>query len=106
MCLVDVKVGPWARFDADGASCQHKPEPTAALELAQKTAAAREFLRVERFPKATVEKTQDGYEVGIRSMRDFAEMESERRAEVRVYLNAVPHVLEEELKWVRSLRER
>ena len=106
LCLVDVQVGPSAHFDADDASCQHKPEPSAALELAQKTAAAQKFLRVERFPKATVEKTQDGYEVGIRSMRDFAEMESARRAEVKVYLNAVPQVLQEELRWVSGLRER
>jgi len=106
MCLVEVQVGPSEHFDADAANCQHKPEPSPALELAQKTAAAREFLRVERFPKATVERTEDGYEVEIRSMRDFAEMESVRRAEVKVYLNLVPQVLEEELKWVRSLRER
>lgn len=106
MCLLDLAVGPGARFDADAANCQHKPEPSPALELAQKTAAAREFLRVERFPKATVEKTQDGYEVRIRSMRDVAEMESERRVEVTVFLNAVPRVLADELKWAKSLRER
>ncbi len=106
VCLVEVRVDPTAQLDADAASCQHKPEPSAALELARKTDAAQEFLRVERFPKATVEKTPDGYEVGIRSMRDFAEREIERRAEVKVYLNSVPVVLEEELKWVSSLRER
>jgi membrane-bound metal-dependent hydrolase YbcI (DUF457 family) len=106
MCLVDVRLGPGARFDADEANCQHKPEPSVALELARKTTAARNFLRVERFPKATVEKTQDGYEVGIRSMRDVAEMESARRVEVRVFLNAVPQVLADELDWVKSLRER
>lgn len=106
VCLVDVRVDPSAQFDADAASCQHKPEPSAALELARKTDSAQEFLRVERFPKATVEKTPDGYEVGIRSMRDLAESEIERRAEVKVYLNSVPVVLEEELKWVSSLRER
>jgi membrane-bound metal-dependent hydrolase YbcI (DUF457 family) len=106
ICLVEVDVGPAGRFDADAASCQHKPEPSAALEMAQNTAVAREFLRVERFPKATVERTQDGYEVGIRSMRDFAEMESQRRVEARIYLNGKSQVLAEELKWVTSVRER
>lgn len=106
MCQVEVKTGPNAQFEADAANCQHKPEPSTALALAQGTAAAREFLRVERFPKATVEKTQEGYEVGIRSMRDIAEMENQQRVEVKVYLNALPQVLEEELKWVKDLRER
>ena len=39
-------------------------------------------------------------------MRDIAEMENQQRVEVKVYLNALPQVLEEELKWVKDLRER
>ena len=76
VCLAEVPVHSAREFDAEAANCQHKPEFSPALDLAQKTAVAEKFLQSARFPRATVEKTQDGYEVAIRSLRDIVEQET------------------------------
>ncbi len=49
-----------------------KPEPSAILESAQQTRTAREFLSFARFPKATVQKTADGYAVEMHDLRFVA----------------------------------
>lgn len=106
MCTVEVGVGPGHVFDADSAYCQHKPEPSAALGLAEKTPAAEEFLRVARFPKGTVERREDGYEVLIRAVQNAGESEVRQPVAARVVLDGRPVVREEELVWVKDLGRR
>ncbi len=106
MCTAEVAVGPGRQFDAEAANCQHKPEPSAALEMAEKTGAAREFLRVARFPKATVEKNQDGYEVLIRAVQNPGESEIRQRVAARILLDEKVRVTEEELVWANELGRR
>jgi len=106
ICLAEVPVRSGKLFDAETANCQHKPEFSAALDLAQKTTVAQEFLRTARFPRATVEKTQDGYEVVIRSLREIVEGETSHGVAARIVLDAQPRVLREELVWARNLRFR
>ena len=93
-------------FDAEATNCQHKPESSPALDQAQKTAVAEKFLRSARFPRATVEKTQDGYEVTIRSLRDVVEQETSHSVAARIVLNAKPLVLSQEIIWAGNLRLR
>ncbi len=104
LCVADVPVRSGAQFDAEAAICQHKPEYSPALEMAQKTAVAQIFLQSARFPRATVEKTQDGYEVVIRSLRDVVEQETSRSVAARIVLDAKPKVFNEELVWANQLR--
>ena len=92
-------------FDAEAANCQHKPEFSPALDMAQKTVTAEKFLQSARFPRAAVEKTQDGYEVTIRSLRDIVEQDTHSVA-VRIVLDAKPHVFSQELVWAKELRLR
>jgi hypothetical protein len=99
VCQLEIGVGPGRVFDAEAASCQHKPESSAELDAAQKTVAAEKFLRVARFPKATVEKTQDGYSVVIRALEDEAEQASWRRVAAGVRLDGQARVMEEALVW-------
>jgi membrane-bound metal-dependent hydrolase YbcI (DUF457 family) len=106
MCTVEATVGTGRTFDGDSAYCQHKPEASTALEMAQKTQVAQEFLRVARFPKATVEHFDDGYEVVLRAMQNVGESETRQRVAARVVLNAVPRVTEQELIWSRELERR
>jgi hypothetical protein len=73
--------------------------------MAQKTAVAEKFLQSARFPRATVEKTQDGYEVIIRSLRDVVEQETHSVA-ARIVLDAKPRVFSEELVWAGELKLR
>jgi inner membrane protein len=106
ICLADVPVHSASEFDAEAANCQHKPESSPALDQAQKTAVAERFLRSARFPRATVEKTQDGYEVTIRSLRDVVERETSHSVAARIVLNAKPRVLSQEIIWAGNLRLR
>jgi inner membrane protein len=64
---VEVEVGPGASFDPDAAITSFKPEASSALDAARDTAVARRFLQVARFPKATVEKTTDGFQITLRA---------------------------------------
>ncbi len=64
-----VMVGPVESFDPESAETLFKPEPSTALDAAQRTAAAERFLRVARFPKASVETTSTGSRVEIRDLR-------------------------------------
>jgi membrane-bound metal-dependent hydrolase YbcI (DUF457 family) len=102
LCQLEAEVGPGHVFDADAATCQHKPESSAALAAAQNTEAAEKFLRVARFPKATVERTQDGYEVVICALEDEAMQTAWRRVAARVTLNEQARVINEELVWTAS----
>jgi hypothetical protein len=106
MCTAEVNVGPGQAFDADAAYCQHKPEPSEALTTAEKTEAAQEFLRVARFPKAAVEKREDGYEVEIRAVQNAGESETRQRVAARILLDAKAQVMEDELVWVKELGRR
>ncbi|HEY1471887.1 MAG TPA: metal-dependent hydrolase [Candidatus Acidoferrum sp.] len=103
VCLAEVPVHSASEFDAEAANCQHKPESSPALDMAQKTVTAEKFLQSARFPRATVEKTQDGYEVTIRSLRDIVERDTHGVA-ARIVLDAKPRVFSEELVWARELK--
>ena len=104
ICLVDVPVGPGKGFDPETANCLHKPETSPALIAAQGTATVEAFLQVARFPRAAVVRTEDGYEVTIRSMRDQAEGQTHSRVATQVMLDGKLKVLSEELVWGKDLR--
>ena len=106
ICQVEAEVGPGRAFDAEAAGCQHKPENSVELDAAQKTVAAERFLLVARFPKATVEKTQDGCEVVIRALEDVAANVSWHRVAARVVLDGRAKVVTEELVWSGELGRR
>src|SRR5260370_31073888 len=65
---VEIEVGPAAKFDPDSARTSYKPEPSPALHAARNTAVARRFLQAARFPKASVERTPEGFQI---TLRDF-----------------------------------
>jgi len=104
ICLVDIPVGTEKGFDPEAANCLHKPEASAALNVAQGTATVNEFLEVAQFPRAAVAKTEDGYEVAIRSLRDQAEGQTRHRVAARVILDGHYKVLSQELVWAKDLR--
>lgn len=97
-----VMVGPLEAFDPESADTFFKPEPSAALETAQKTRAAQDFLKVAQFPHATVEHTAAGSRVEIRDLRYAAVGETGREILAVVALDAANHVITEELAWARE----
>jgi membrane-bound metal-dependent hydrolase YbcI (DUF457 family) len=106
LCQVDVPVGLGKSFDPEAAECLHKPEFSGELQAAQKTDVVGKYLRVEPFPRAIVAKTQDGYEVVIRSIRDLAENETRHSVAARVMLDARFGVVDEQLVWDEDVHVR
>lgn len=106
LCMVDVPSGPGSRFEPERADCLHKPEASAELEAAQKTRVAAAYLQAAPLPRAAVSKTQDGYEVVIRSMRDLAEGETHQRVAARILLDAKTGISNEEFIWVSDVSLR
>jgi membrane-bound metal-dependent hydrolase YbcI (DUF457 family) len=105
LCLVPVPAFG-KNFDPESADCLHKPEASPALDAAQKTDVAREYLQVMPFPRALVARTPDGYEVVIRSMRDIAEQDTRHRLAAHILLDPRFGVASEELIWVNDIRLR
>jgi membrane-bound metal-dependent hydrolase YbcI (DUF457 family) len=106
LCIANVPAGTGRSFDAESAECLHKPEPSPELNAAQQTRVAQEYLRAVPFPRAVVAKTQNGYEVIIRSMRDVAEEEVRRRVAARIIIDSHFGVSAQDLVWVGEISLR
>src|SRR5438132_4980125 len=102
---VEVDVGPGASFDPDAAITSYKPEPSPALDAARDTAAARRFLQIARFPKATIEKTPTGFHVLLRAFPYMRDASSGWRVEAVVDTDPSFKVLSQELAWDPMSRE-
>lgn len=106
LCEAEVPVGPGRSFDPEHVECVHKPEASPELDAAQKTRVVREFMRAEPFPRAMVVKTQEGYEVVVRSLRDLAQGESYHRIAARVLVDGDFKVESEEFAWSTDIHLR
>lgn len=67
--LVDVPVGSGAEFDPDRSLIRYKPDDSPALEKAQSSATAEQFLKYARFPIANAARVEDGYRIEIHDLR-------------------------------------
>jgi inner membrane protein len=76
-----------------------KPEPSPLLQAAQATESARRFLRVARFPKATVVKMEAGTEVQIRDLRYAAADEHSHEPMVTVEFDLLGKLQSEAITW-------
>ena len=76
-----------------------KPDANPLLQAAQATEAAKTFLRVARFPKATVQKMDTGSEVQIRDLRYAAAGEVKREPIVTVDFDPAGKIISEEIVW-------
>jgi membrane-bound metal-dependent hydrolase YbcI (DUF457 family) len=76
-----------------------KPEASPLLQVAQATDSAKHFLRVARFPKATVVKTEAGTEVQIRDLRYAAADELKHEPMVMVEFDLLGRLQSEAITW-------
>ncbi|HZC66688.1 MAG TPA: hypothetical protein VE545_08960, partial [Candidatus Dormibacteraeota bacterium] len=83
----------------------YKPEPSPALEAARNSAVARRFLLAARFPRASVEKTPDGYYVTLRDFPFTRDSSSGPRVQALIDTDPSGKILSEELAWVPASRE-
>ena len=98
-----VEAAPGASFDPDDGTTLFKPESSTILERAQNAEAARKFLGISSFPKASVEKTPEGYQVQIRDLRYALSGEIRHEVVALVHTDSTGKVLEGELLWARNL---
>lgn len=98
-----VNAAPGASFDAENGVTLFKPESSPVLDRARDSDAAKRFLGVARFPKATVEKTSAGFEVQLRDLRYAAASETRREIAVLVKIDAGGRVAGDALVWARDL---
>jgi inner membrane protein len=99
---VEVDVGPAAAFDPESATTAYKPESSPALEAARNSAVARRFLKVARFPKASVEKTPQGFHIIMRAYPSTRHTSSGWRVEALIDTDASGKILSQELAWDSS----
>lgn len=95
---VEIEVGPAASFDPDAAVTSYKPEASPALDAARDTTVARRFLQVARFPKATVERTADGFRINLRAF-PYRNAISGLRVHAEIHTDPSGKVLSQELAW-------
>jgi membrane-bound metal-dependent hydrolase YbcI (DUF457 family) len=97
-----VIVGPVESFDPESADASFKPEPSAALVAAERTEAARRFLAMARFPKASVENTGAGSRVAIRDLRYAAAGDAGHEVIAVIRLDATNRVVTNEIAWANQ----
>jgi membrane-bound metal-dependent hydrolase YbcI (DUF457 family) len=96
---VTVHINSSRRSSLDPGINLFKPEANPLLQAAEATEAANYFLRVARFPKATVQKMDTGTEVQIRDLRYAAAGETKREPMVTVDFDPVGKIISEEMVW-------
>jgi len=106
VCIAEVPGGSGESFDAESATCLHKPEESAVLAAVQQSAVGQKFLSAARIPRAAVDKTQDGYEVVIRDLRDVAEQETRHRVAAQILLDAAARIVSDQLIWAEDVHVR
>lgn len=106
LCVVDVPAFGATQFNAESADCRHKPDFSTELDAAQRTPAAQAILHIAQFPRASVDKSADGAEIAIRSLRDELPGNSTHALAARVLLDPKGKVLSQELVWAKELRLR
>ena len=106
LCLVEVPVTSGDSFDPESGTCLHKPEESPVLTAVQQSVVGRKFLSAARMPRAAVDKTEDGYEVVIRDLRDVAEQETRHRVVARIWLDLGARVVSEQFSWAGEAHRR
>jgi membrane-bound metal-dependent hydrolase YbcI (DUF457 family) len=96
---MEVDVGPAGSFDPESAITSYKPEPSPALDAARDTTVARRFLQAARFPKATVEKTPDGFQITLRAFPYSRGASSRLRVHALIVTDSSGKILSQELAW-------
>lgn len=102
---VEVEVGQAAKFDPDSARTSYKPEPSPSLDAARNTAVAHRFLQAARFPKASVEKTPEGFHITLRDFPYTRDTRSGLRVQATIETDPAGKVLSQQLSWNPLSRE-
>jgi hypothetical protein len=97
--VVDVPVGPGGDFNALRAEEQFKPGSSPALAAAQEARVTKLFLVRARFPLATVEHTDTGFNFIARDLRFAEDSRNPANVEAVVTLDFEARVTSQTLRW-------
>jgi len=103
---LNVSMLPGAVFDPDRAISHYKPEQSAAIAAAQNTGDGKEFLNYARFPLATSEPTDTGFDVTLRDLRFPAHDTAIEDVMLDVRLDANSQIIQQQLRFSGSARGR
>jgi membrane-bound metal-dependent hydrolase YbcI (DUF457 family) len=96
---VEVPVVGGEEFDPDRSLTRYKPDDTPALEAAQNSKAAEEFLAYARFPIASAGKVEDGYRIELRDARFTGAGATIDDIILRVDLSSAAQITKEEFRF-------
>jgi membrane-bound metal-dependent hydrolase YbcI (DUF457 family) len=96
---IDVPLGPGGEFRPSSSLTVFKPNDSLALDVARRTAFAREFLTYARFPMAELQTIPNGSLVIIRDMRFSPESDALGNLRAAIELDGQTHVRSEELEF-------
>jgi membrane-bound metal-dependent hydrolase YbcI (DUF457 family) len=91
-------------FDPQDTTVLYKPESSPVLETARNSPIAKQFLTIAQFPKATIEKTPEGFEIQLRDLRDAATGNTSHAVSALIQTDATGKILEDELVWTHAER--
>jgi membrane-bound metal-dependent hydrolase YbcI (DUF457 family) len=96
---------PGSPLDPKNTVVLFKPESSPALEHARDSAAAKKFLSIARFPKATLEKTPEGFDVQLRDLRHAVSGDTHREISALVKTDSNGKLLDDSLMWTDQLQQ-
>ena len=100
---IEVNARAAGTLDADSSLRLFKPQSSAFLDAARNTEVAKQFLATTQIPKASVEKTETGYNVILRDLRYAVSNETAHEIAVLVNLDADSRITSQALIWARDL---
>lgn len=103
---LNISLLPGANFDPDRAVLHYKPEDSSAIAAAQNTPDGRLFLNYARFPLATIEQQDTGFNVMLRDVRFPAGDSSIEDVILDVQVDPNSHILQQRLRFARFSRQR
>jgi inner membrane protein len=96
---LEVSLVPGLRFDPESANAHYKPQPSLTLKNAVESPAAMAFLSFARFPLASVQPKDEGFQVRLQDMRFAAEPAGRRGIVAVIQQNAQSVVVSDEIKF-------
>jgi membrane-bound metal-dependent hydrolase YbcI (DUF457 family) len=96
---------PGSSLDPENTVILFKPESSPALDNARDSAAAKKFLSIAGFPKATLEKTSDGFDVQLRDLRHAVSRNTHREVSALVKTDSNGKLLDDSLIWTEELQQ-
>lgn len=103
---LNISLSPGAAFDPDQAISHYKPDQSAAIAAAQNTGDGKIFLNYARFPLATAEPLDTGFEVTLRDLRFPAHDTSIEDVMLDVRTDANSQIIQQRLRFAGAARER